>query len=343
MPLDSHSITSLREQFTEALARIKVRADLEMVRVDWLGKEGTFRGLFSELRTVSPEEKPKVAAALNQLKDDAERLIREKELSFEQDARRSAIEGQFIDVSLPGSFPGHGTVHPISRIERKIEAILRPFGFKSVFGPEIESEFYCFDALNTPLHHPSRDMQDTFYTSHGWMLRTHTTSVQARALEKGELPIKIASYGRVFRNENEDASHQCMFHQFELVWLEKGVTLSNLLALITHILKQLYPRRIKVRFVPSYYPYVEPGVLPQIDCANCRGDGCSFCKGAGWVDVGGAGMISAPVLRGFNYDPKEVQGFAFGLGTSRLAAQEFALPSLKSLYDNDVRLLRTLP
>jgi phenylalanyl-tRNA synthetase alpha chain len=183
-------------------------------------------------------------------------------------------------------------------------------------------------------------MQDTFYLSNDRILRTQTTSVQARELQKKELPVKVASFGRVFRNETEDHSHQVMFHQFELVWLEEGLTLSNLMALITHVLKGLYGKRRKVRFVPKFYPYTDPSIGPQIDCALCRGEGCAPCNGAGWVTIAGAGMIHRNVLLEFGYDPEKVSGFAFGLGTSRLATQFFGVPTMRTVYDNDFRRIQ---
>jgi phenylalanyl-tRNA synthetase alpha chain len=213
-------------------------------------------------------------------------------------------------------------------------------------GPEIETEYYCFDSLNIPKHHPARDMQDTFYTETGHVLRTHTTSVQARLLqtrslfEGKKLPIKVASFGKVYRNETEDASHTAMFHQFELVWVEKGLTLANLLAMITHIVKELYGKRRKVQFVPKFYPYTEPSIGPRIDCVICKSAGCPSCGGAGWVTVGGAGMIHRNVLLEFGFNPDEVAGFAFGLGSSRLAGQMYNLPHLRAVYENDLRILK---
>ncbi len=346
--LSEAGIVKLNADYDRDLGSVRQQQDLELIKRDWLAKEGILRQLFQELREVSAEEKPRVAAQLNELKSRIESTVAAKAEAFEASKREQQLANEVIDFSLPSASAGLGTIHPVTLVEERISEILKPFGFENVMGPEIETEYYCFDALNIPKHHPTRDMQDTFYTDTGHVLRTHTTSVQARVLqnralfEGGKLPIKIASLGRVYRNENEDASHQAMFHQYELVWLEPGLTLSHLIGLITHILKELYGKRRKVRFVPKFYPYTEPSLGPQIDCSVCRGEGCPACGGAGWVTVGGSGMIHRDVLTEFKFDPDKVSGFAFGLGTSRLAAQWYNFPHLRAVYENDLRVLKGL-
>lgn len=346
--LSAASIHELIKRFDQQLAAVQTTADIELLRRDWLSKDGTIKELFKGLRDVPQDQKPSVAGLLNDLKGRVEAGIDSKESAFRQAALRKQLEEEFVDFSLPPLGSGLGTVHPITLVEERITEILRPFGFQSVMGPEIETEYYCFDALNIPKHHPARDMQDTFYTATGHVLRTHTTSVQARMLQQRalyegkELPIKIASFGKTYRNESEDASHQAMFHQYELVWVEKGLTLANLQGLITHIVKELFGKRRKVQFVPKFYPYTEPSIGPRIDCAICRGAGCPSCGGAGWVTVGGAGMIHRNVLVEFGFNPDEVSGFAFGLGSSRLASQFFELPHLRAVYGNDLRVLKEI-
>jgi phenylalanyl-tRNA synthetase alpha chain len=344
--LSPENLKKLASSFDDQLQAARQQSDLELLKRDWLSKDGTVKELFKGLRDVPVERKPEVAAALNDLKNLVEAGIESKERFFKESALRKQLEEEYLDLSLPEVGGGLGAVHPITIVEERITEILRPFGFESVMGPELETEYYCFDALNIPKHHPARDMQDTFYTETGHVLRTHTTAVQARMLqnralfEGKKLPLKIASFGKVYRNETEDASHQAVFHQYELVWVEKGLTLSNLQALITHILKELYGKRRKVQFVPKFYPYTEPSIGPRIDCSICRGAGCSSCGGSGWVTIAGAGMIHRNVLAEFGFDPNEVSGFAFGLGTSRLASQMFNLPHLRAVYENDLRVLR---
>jgi len=342
MQIAISNLEPLKAQFEAQFKEVREKQDLDLIKRDWLSKDGIVRQLFGQLRDVSAEDKPRVAHELNQLKSLVEDSVARREQQFVDAERSSKLDREFVDCSLPGQTPGFGALHPITRVERRISEILRPFGFTSVLGPELETEYFCFDSLNIPVHHPARDMQDTFYAETGHVLRTHTTSVQARTLKKGGLPIKIASFGRVYRNETEDASHQAMFHQFELVWLEEGLTVSHLTGLITHILKSLYGKKRRVRFVPKYYPYTEPSLGAQIDCTLCRGEGCSSCGGAGWVTIAGSGMIHRKVLQEFGYDPAKVSGIAFGLGSSRLVGQFFQMPTLKMMYDNDLRVLKDL-
>lgn len=343
MSLESMDLSHMEKEIEAACQTVVDEKTLEFFRRDWLGAKGKMKGLFQLLASLPPEEKKEVAKRLNVAKSHLEAFVAAREEEFLKKSQKEQLFQEFIDLSLPGKTPGSGKVHPIRQVERKITALLKPFGFTMAEGPEIESEYYCFDALNIPPHHPARDMQDTFYTTTNHVLRTHTTSVQSRELEKGKLPLKIIASGRVYRNEADDSSHQSMFHQYELVWLEEGLTLSNLMALLQHVLHGLYGSERKVRFVPKYYPYTEPSIGAQIDCAICKTQGCSFCKGSGWVTIVGAGMIHENVLREFHYDPKVVTGMAFGFGLSRLASQAFHLPHIKSLYTNDLRVLRTLP
>lgn len=330
---------AVKDQIASALKSAGTKDQLEAIKREWTT---AFKDLFKQLRDIPVEDKASVASGLNDIKSWFEGEIRAKESAAEQETLLQKLRSEFLDPTLPAPFAGLGRLHPVTRVERRITEVLRPFGFINVLGPEVETEYYCFDSLNIPPHHPARDMQDTFYTETGHVLRTHTTSVQSRSLQKGGLPLKVASFGKVYRNETEDASHQAMFHQFELVWIEEGLTLSHLMGIITHILKSLYGKRRKVRFVPKFYPYTEPSIGPQISCGICGGKGCPSCGGAGWVTVAGAGMVHRKVLQEFNYDPSKVSGFAFGIGTSRLAGQMYEVPKLKSLYDNDLRILRSV-
>ncbi|MCO6430333.1 MAG: phenylalanine--tRNA ligase subunit alpha [Deltaproteobacteria bacterium] len=348
MQLKDLDFTALEASLQHQFSLVSSAPDLEVFRRDWLGKEGTIKVLFKQLRDIEPERKAEYAAQLNSIKERIEGFVATREVELRADKVKVALSAERLDLSLPAIFPGLGRTHPVTKIERRIAEILRPFGFENVQGPEIEKEYYCFDSLNILPHHPARDMQDTFYTENQHVLRTHTTSVQARVLEEsgkrqgGRLPVKVASFGRTYRNETEDASHQAMFHQFELVWVDKGLTLSNLMALISHILRELYGKKRKIHFVPKYYPYTEPSLGPQIDCTICKGGGCPACGGAGWVTVGGSGMVHRKVLEEFAYDPSVVSGFAFGLGTSRLAAQTIQVPKLKMIYENDLRILKNV-
>lgn len=328
--LNEHYLTSL----SQAVEAIQTRqfaslAELEDTRRLWLGKSGKIKEAFRLLKEIGGPERAAFAAQLNSLQVNLESFLRAEEERLSAAAEAIQLANEFVDLTLPGTHPGFGKLHPITHVERHIDDILRQCGFKIVYGPELETEFYCFDALNIPKHHPARDMQDTFFTEDGLVLRTHTTSVQARILEKRECPLKIASRGRVYRNETEDADHRAIFHQYELIWLDSGLTLAQLMGLITFILRELYGKRKKIRFVPKFYPYTEPSIGAQIE-GTTAGE---------WATVAGAGMIHPKVLEGFGYDPKKVSGIAFGLGTSRLAAQSFDLPHLRDVYAHDMRIL----
>lgn len=335
-------LQEIKKKLYLSLDEVSSAEELELLRIKWLGTKGILKNQFKKMEILSKEDKIEVAKILNQMKSELEEWILKKRDLFLVQARKKEVENEYIDFSLCSKNLGLGSVHPIRIIERRITKLLKPFGFEVVEGPEIETEYYCFDALNIPKHHPARDMQDTFYINPEGVLRTHTTSVQSRELEKHTLPLKVISCGRVYRNEAEDSSHQSMFHQYELVWVEEGLVFSNLLALLQHVLHGLFGKERKVRFVPKYYPYTTPSIGAQIDCLFCNQQGCSFCKGSGWVTIVGAGMIHENVLKEFLYDPKKVTGLAFGFGSCRLATQFFQFPHIKSLYVNDMRLLRSL-
>lgn len=335
-------LQEIKKRLSLSQENISSIEELELFRTEWLGTKGILKNLFKKMGLLPQEDKIEMAKILNQVKSELEEWILKKKDGFCSQTMKVKLESEYIDFSLCSKSVGLGSVHPIRLIERRITKLLKPFGFEVVEGPEIETEYYCFDALNIPKHHPARDMQDTFYINPEGVLRTHTTSVQSRELEKHKMPLKVISCGRVYRNEAEDSSHQSMFHQYELVWVEEGLAFSNLLALLQHVLHGLFGSERKVRFVPKYYPYTTPSIGAQINCLLCNQQGCSFCKGSGWVTIVGAGMIHENVLQEFQYDPKKVTGLAFGFGSCRLAAQFFQFPHIKSLYSNDMRLLRSL-
>ena len=243
---------------------------------------------------------------------------------------------------MPGQTTRRGARHPLTVVENQCMDVLRRLGFKLVDGPEIDDAYHNFDALNIPEHHPARDMQDTFWVTGGLLLRSHTTTVQARVLSsKPSLPIRIASAGRVYRNEAVDATHLAMFHQLEGLWVDRGLTFANLKGLLSFIAKSLYGEG-RIRFKPKFYPYTEPSVGVDLACALCDGEGCEACHGAGWVTILGAGMVHPKVFKEFGYDPDEVSGIAFGLGTTRMAAQWAGVSKVKSLYDQELAVLHDL-
>lgn len=313
----------------------------------WLGSNGVLKSYLAQLRNMPGEEKKRLGQIINEIKEELNDL--KLQTTRQRETNRLKVAPRDLTYSFGQLEPGFD--HPVSAFHSHLARFYLAYGFSVVDGPEIETQFNNFDALNIQEHHPARDMQDTFYVepvnvSLGELqetrdvLRTHTTAIQARVLSTARIPIKVVCFGKVYRNETEDASHQAMFHQFELLWVDRNIGLPELLSLIEESLLFLFGDNTKIRFVPKYYPYTQPSIGVQIACALCEGVGCSFCGGSGYSTVGGAGVVHPSVLERFNFDPKEITGLAFGLGSSRIAAQKAGIPKLRSLYDGDLRFLR---
>jgi phenylalanyl-tRNA synthetase alpha chain len=336
------NVDALLQQFRTDLDAAADPAAVEEVRRTHTGKKSPIKTAFKELRNVAADERSTVAAALNSA---SEAIIAELETATKTIAAKALsaqLNAEWEDLSMPGQTTRRGARHPLTVVENRCMNVLRRLGFELVDGPEIETAYYNFDALNIPEHHPARDMQDTFWVTGGLLLRSHTTTVQARVLEsKPPLPIRIASAGRVYRNEAVDATHLAMFHQLEGLWIDRGLTFANLKGLLSFIAKSLYGEG-RIRFNPKFYPYTEPSVGLDLACALCDGAGCEACHDAGWVTILGAGMVHPKVFKEFGYDPDEVSGIAFGLGTTRMAAQWAGVSKAKSLYDQELAVLQDL-
>lgn len=317
--------------------------EVEELKRQFLGKTSTVKTAMRHLKDLPAEEKPSFAQKVNAYSAAFEALIAEASARAAARAREARLDAEWADLSLPGTAPRRGMRHPVSLVERRCLSVLRQLGFTLVEGPEVEDELHNFDALNIPKHHPARDMQDTFWLPNSLLLRSHTTTVQARVLgERRAPPIKIASAGRVYRNEAVDATHLAMFHQLEGFWVDRGLTLADLKGVLAQVVTSLYGEGVRFRFKPKFYPYTEPSLGMDIACTACGGEGCGACHGAGWITVIGAGMIHRNVLTTFGYDPEEVVGFAFGWGTTRMAAQLAGVSKVKALYDQDLRLLTAI-
>ncbi len=332
-------IDDLLATFRRDLAATNDPAALDELRRQHTGKKSPLKLAFRELRSVPQEERGGFAKALNDARDTIDVEIRDAVERIETAAVQAQAESEWTDLSMPGIAPPRGGRHPLTLVEERCLEVLRCVGFQLVDGPEVESAFYNFDALNIPEHHPARDMQDTFWVEGGLLLRSHTTTVQARWLEKKpELPLRIASSGRVYRNEAVDATHLAMFHQLEGLWVDKGLTFAHLKGLLGFIARSLYGEDRAIRFKPKFYPYTEPSIGLDLSCTVCSGEGCEACHGAGWVTVLGAGMVHPKVFTQFGYDPGEVSGIAFGLGTTRMASQYASVTKARSLYETDLRV-----
>lgn len=333
------------EKIEELLAEIsrltanKIQ-EVEEIRVKLLGKKGDITKLFEEFRNVLPEQKREFGKKLNILKTKAAEKIEELRAKVEEslDNKESGI-----DFTRPGDKFELGTRHPISITREEIISIFNKFGYSLAEGPEIEDDWHVFGALNFPPEHPARDMQDTFFISQGEnpiLLRTHTSSVQVRTMEKSKLPIRVICPGRVFRNEAISARAHCIFHQVEGLYIDKNVSVADLKQAILLFAKEMFGEETKIRMRPSYFPFTEPSAEVDVSCNICKGKGCNICKGTGWLEIMGCGMVDPNVLEASGIDSKEYSGFAFGMGVERIAMLKWQVKDLRHYFENDVRFLR---
>jgi phenylalanyl-tRNA synthetase alpha chain len=313
-------------------------ADLETYRIKFLGTKGIVKQVFGEMKNVPPTEKREAGQLLNAFKEMAELQYESNKYLHEEQGSK----GPAIDTSLPGDNLPLGTRHPLRVIENKIVSIFEKIGFSVATGPEIEDDWHNFNSLNMPADHPARDMQDTFYVSQNpdWVLRTHTSSVQARILETTPLPVRVICPGRVYRNETISARAHCFFHQCEGLYVAKDVSFADLKQTLYYFVTEMFGADTKLRFRPSYFPFTEPSAEMDISCTVCGGAGCNLCKHTGWVEILGCGMVHPNMLRNFNIDPEEYTGFAFGMGVERITQLKFQVNDLRLYSQNDVRFLR---
>jgi phenylalanyl-tRNA synthetase alpha chain len=330
-------IKNLQEEIANFSSEQKDPA--EIFRIRFIGSNGSVKSLMSEMRNVPPDQKKEMGKALNELKIFAEgRYEALKKIPVDE---KDANE-KFIDLSLPGDSLPLGSRHPISIVRNKIISIFQRLGFAVAEGPEIEDDWHNFTALNLPENHPARDMQDTFYVSQNpaWMLRTHTSSVQVRAMEKGILPIRIICPGRVYRNETISARAHCFFHQVEGLYIAENVSFADLKQTLYFFVQEMFGKEIKIRFRPSYFPFTEPSAEMDISCLICGGTGCNVCKHTGWVEILGCGMVHPNVLENCNIDPNKYSGFAFGMGIERITMLKYQIKDLRIFSENDLRFLK---
>lgn len=315
--------------------------ELESFRLKFISRNGLLTSLFEELKNVSREEKPVVGKKLNEVK----KLAEGKFNTLKEQYENAAVSKETIDLTLPAAEYSIGREHLISQTLAEMVKIFREIGFKVTDGPELEEEFYNFDALNTPAHHPARDMQDTFYVQSTTnkdkkhVLRTHTSPVQIRTMLHNKPPLRIISPGKVFRNETVTFKNYFMFHQLEGLYVDKNVSMKDLKGVLAYFFKKFYGENTKIRFIPSFFPFTEPSGQVDISCFICRGKGCKTCKETGWLEVGGCGMVDPNVFQSVNIDPEEYTGYAFGMGMERLTMMKYGIKDIRILYQNDVRFL----
>ena len=331
-------VDDIRAEALSAVDSASDPATLDDVRVRYLGRKGRLTLLVRSLRSLDPSERPAAGARINAAKETVSQAIdtRLQALTTEQLAR--ALDEEVVDVSLPGRRQNPGSLHPVTQTLRRIEDIFLGAGYEVVTGPEIEDDYHNFEALNLPEHHPARTMWDTFYLEGGHLLRTHTSPVQVRVMERTQPPIRIICPGRVFRRES-DLTHTPMFHQVEGLVVDEGISFTDLKGTVVEFVRRFYDEDVDVRFRPSYFPFTEPSAEVDAQCVHCGGAGCRVCSSTGWVEVMGCGMVHPNVLEMSGIDPERYTGFAFGFGADRLAAFYFGVDDLRLFFDNDVRFL----
>ncbi|MBI1765604.1 MAG: phenylalanine--tRNA ligase subunit alpha [Acidobacteria bacterium] len=343
----SDRLAQLRAEFQQELQAVTAEASAAALRDRWVGrKAGRITAEMKTLGKLAPEERKTFGAQLNELKDAVEADIEKLLAQFAAQREAEQLIKERIDVTLPGRRIAAGHLHPITLLRQRIEDIFVSMGYEIEDGPEIETAFYNFEALNIPANHPARSPQDTFYLAgeHGerLSLRSQTSTMQIHAMQKRQAkgpPLRIAAPGRVFRRDTPDATHNPMFYQVEGLLVDRGITLGDLKGTVEEFVRRLFGPDTKTRFRPSYFPFVEPGAEIDYTCFKCHGSGCRVCKQSGWIEMGGSGMVHPNVLRGVGIDPQEFSGFAFGLGLDRLCALMYGLDDIRLLYENDVRFL----
>jgi phenylalanyl-tRNA synthetase alpha chain len=332
-------LEELRRSTLAAFASAGSLEELEKARVEALGRKGTLAQISKEFGKIAPEERAQLGKLLNSVKQDLEGDYEGKKRSFEQAELSERLAGEWIDVTLPAPGVRPGSLHPITQLQNEIEDLFTSLGFAVLYGPEVESEQHNFDALNIPATHPARDMQDTFWLSNGHLLRTHTSPVQVRGMRAFKPPLRMIAPGRVFRNEEVDASHEHTFYQVEGMMVDRDVSVANLIYFMKTLLGGIFKRDVTVRLRPGYFPFVEPGFELDILCLICNGAGCPVCKHSGWVELCPCGLVHPNVLRMSNIDPEEWGGFAFGLGLTRLAMMRYGIDDIRLLQGGDLRFL----
>ena len=313
---------------------------LNDIKVVFLGKKGELTSLLKSMKDLAPEDRPKAGQMVNEARTKIEGMLEAKKKEFEKALLEEKLENEKIDVTLPGTKLPEGHRHPSNITLEEVENIFIGMGYKVVEGPEIEKDYYNFEALNIPADHPAKDEQDTFYITQDILLRTQTSSVQVHEMEKGELPIRMIAPGRVFRSDEMDATHSPTFHQIEGLVVDKGITFADLKGTLQEFAKRLFGEETKIKFRPHHFQFTEPSAEVDVSCFKCGGKGCRFCKGSGWVEILGCRMVHPHVLEMSGIDPEEYSGFAFGVGLERIALFKYEIDDMRLLYENDTRFLK---
>ncbi len=329
----------IAEAAYSALETVKDLQELDALRVKYLGKKGELTAILKQMGSLSAEERPVIGQLANEIRGKIEEAVSSKAAELKGAAVEQKLASEKIDVTMPGERIEMGKKHPLDAVLDEIKEIFLGMGFDIAEGPEVEKDYYNFEALNIPKDHPARDTQDTFYINENILLRTQTSPVQVRVMEKQKPPIRIISPGRVYRSDAVDATHSPVFHQIEGLVVDKGVTMGDLKGTLADFAKRLYGPDAKVRFRPHHFPFTEPSAEMDTMCFSCGGKGCRLCKGEGWIEILGCGMVHPKVLENCNIDPEEYSGFAFGMGLERLVMRRFNIDDLRLFFENDQRFL----
>lgn len=327
----------------EALKQIEGSQALDKlneIRVNYLGKKGELTAVLKSLKDVAPEDRPKVGQMVNETRAEIEKVLDDAKKKMEAAVREAKLKSEVIDVTLPAKKNNVGHRHPNTIALEEVERIFVGMGYEVVEGPEVEKDYYNFEALNIPADHPAKDEQDTFYVNGDILLRTQTSPVQVRVMEKTKPPIRIIAPGRVFRSDEVDATHSPSFHQIEGLVVDKNITFADLKGTLAQFAKELFGEETKVKFRPHHFPFTEPSAEVDVSCFKCGGAGCRFCKGSGWIEILGCGMVHPKVLKMSGIDPKVYSGFAFGVGLERIALLKYEIDDMRLLYENDIRFLK---
>lgn len=328
-------LEKLKNKFSEHISQAKDDKQLEEIRIKYLGRKGELASYFSFMGKLPAEDRPEAGRKLNILKKYCQESINEKEKQLKPEGET----GEFFDVTLPGIPAQIGTKHPLNQLLDEIKQIFVSLGFAIETGPELESDYYNFEALNFPENHPSRDLQDTLYITDKLLLRTHTSPVQIRTMERMSPPVRMIAPGKCFRKDAPDATHSPVFHQVEGLCVDEGVTFADLKGVITAFAKRLFGPEMKIRFRPSFFPFTEPSAEYDFSCMFCHGKGCNVCKGTGWLEISGAGMVDPAVFRFVDYDSDKYTGYAFGMGVERIAMLKYGVDDIRTFFENDLRFL----
>ncbi|HHY47123.1 MAG TPA: phenylalanine--tRNA ligase subunit alpha [Firmicutes bacterium] len=335
-------VAAIQDAMAREVKAAGTTVQLDELRRKYLGRKGMVARLFDELSRLEPDERRESGRLLNELKARCEEMISRRRAEIEREETRQALSRETIDVTMPGRRPPLGRKHPISRVFDELKEIFLRMGFEAVDGPEVELDYYNFEALNIPHNHPARDIQDTFYVTDEVLLRTHTSPVQIRTMEGRRPPIRVIVPGRAYRSDATDASHSPVFHQLEGLAVDRGVRFSDLRGTLALWAKEFFGPDTKVRFRPHYFPFTEPSAEVDVTCVMCGGHGCRLCKMTGWLEVMGAGMVHPRVLENVGYDPRELSGFAFGMGVDRLVMLKYGVSDIRLLLENDMRFLKSI-